>query len=65
MREKTSFTDRLSFAGPPGFLDAIAAAARREHTTASEFLRRAALDRIAAAGVQLEARSDNGGTQRA
>ena len=50
------FDEIVKFKAPLGFGDAVSAAARREHTTVAEFLRRAAYDRMADYGVSIESK---------
>jgi hypothetical protein len=50
---QTTFPETLVLRGPPGLRNAIRSAARREHTTTSDFLRRAALAKLREAGVPL------------
>ena len=51
---KTHFAETVSFKAPGGFQNAVALAARRDHMTPSEFLRRAAIGRLREIGVDIE-----------
>jgi hypothetical protein len=43
---RTHFPEQIQFKAPAGFMSALAAAARREHTSASEFLRRCVIPHL-------------------
>jgi hypothetical protein len=49
------FNEMVQFKAPDGFLLAVAIAARRDHTSVSEFLRRCAIARLREMGVPLKA----------
>jgi hypothetical protein len=51
MKSYTHYHEQLQFRGPVGLAAAVATAARRDHTTMSEFLRRAVLSRLAEIGI--------------
>jgi Ribbon-helix-helix protein, copG family len=51
------FTERVQFHVPDGFIEAVNGIARQQHMTVSEFLRRAALERMEEFGVSLGAAS--------
>jgi hypothetical protein len=48
------FNEMVQFKAPDGFLSAVATAARRDHMSVSEFLRRCAITRLREMGVPLE-----------
>ena len=54
MKATTSFEEQLQFMGPTGLTAALNAAALQEHTTRSEFVRRAIFARLREVGVPLE-----------
>jgi hypothetical protein len=54
MRSYTHYDEQLQFRGPVGLTAAVAAAAQREHTAMSEFLRRTVLARLAEIGIPLQ-----------
>jgi hypothetical protein len=56
--QATPFSELVQFKAPAGFLAAVTAAAQRDHTTMSEFLRRTVLARLAEVGIPLR---PNGG----
>jgi len=58
--QATPFNELVQFKAPDGFLTAVTAAARRDHTSISEFLRRTILARLAEIGVPLQC--SEGGT---
>jgi len=47
------FNDLVAFRGPDGLTRAVATAARREHTTSAEFLRRLVIGRLREVGVPI------------
>jgi hypothetical protein len=51
--QSISFTEPVFLRMPAGLRDAIQEAARRECMSQSEFIRRAAFEKVKAAGVQL------------
>ena len=51
MRSYTHYQEQLQFRGPVGLSAAVVTAARRDHTSVSEFLRRTVLARLAEVGV--------------
>jgi hypothetical protein len=53
--QATPFNELVQFKAPDGFLAAVTAAARRDHTSISEFLRRTVLARLAEVGIPLQA----------
>jgi hypothetical protein len=53
MKSYTHYYEQLQFRGPVGLAAAVATAAQRDHTTMSEFLRRAVLSRLAEIGIAL------------
>ena len=52
---RTQFREIVQFKAPNGFLSAVATAARIDHMSVSEFLRRSAIERMREMGVKLEA----------
>ena len=52
------FSEMVKFKAPEGFLQAVSAAWRRQHMTASKFLRRAAIERMQECGVSLGSEPD-------
>jgi hypothetical protein len=48
-------TETFQFRAPPGFTDALGKAAARDYTSASEFARRALVEKLRALGVELPA----------
>ena len=50
---RQNLSEVVVFRGPPGFLAAVHRAARREHTSAAEFLRRTAIEKLKDAGIAL------------
>ncbi len=54
-------TETFQFRAPPGFTDALGKAAARDYTSASEFARRALVEKLRAIGVPLsEGRNGDG-----
>jgi hypothetical protein len=51
---QSRFSALVKFRAPPGLREAIDVAARRDHTTASEWARRALLDALHADGVRID-----------
>jgi hypothetical protein len=47
------FNDLVAFRGPNGLMRAVATAARREHTTSAEFLRRLVIAHLREVGVPI------------
>ena len=56
-----SYSEVVRFRAPEGFGEAISAAAARDFTTSSEFVRRIIVDRLRALGMDLHNRSVRGG----
>jgi hypothetical protein len=52
---RTQFSEVVRFKVPPGVLSAVAAAAYRDHTSISEFLRRTVIARLREVGVSIDA----------
>lgn len=58
MGTRTHFKESVAFRAPDGLLRAVTIAARREHTTAAEFLRRTVIARLREVGLPLDEPSD-------
>jgi hypothetical protein len=52
--QATPFNELVQFKAPDGFLAAVTAAARRDHTSISEFLRRTVIAHLHDLGVPIE-----------
>lgn len=53
MRAESSFPERVHFKAPEGLSSAVSTAAKQDHCTPSEFLRRAVIGRLREVGVPL------------
>jgi hypothetical protein len=52
--QATSFNELVQFKAPDGFSAAVTAAARRDHTSMAEFLRRTMIARLREIGLPLD-----------
>ena len=52
--QATPFNELVQFKAPDGFSAAVTAAARRDHTSNAEFLRRAVIARLREVGLPLD-----------
>jgi hypothetical protein len=52
--QATPFNELVQFKAPHGFLAAVTAAARRDHTSIAEFLRRTVIARLREVGLSLD-----------
>jgi hypothetical protein len=62
--QATPFNELVQFKAPDGFLAAVTAAARRDHTSIAEFLRRTVIARLNELNLPLDAHSDEMAVER-